>query len=118
MSTSNMSWWTRSATQGRKASSWRCSSTSPSTSFARKRKRIALADLRALFVQAHPELQFDPERDRRLLDLLTDLAAGGAIQFPAAGSWERIGAPPMPKWVALPTDVRPVMSTDWSSVPW
>jgi hypothetical protein len=80
-------------------------------------KRIALDVLRSFYRDAHPELQGDPESDRMLLESVRTLASAGVLVLPAAGSWERFGNPPMPKWISLAAPSRPAR-TDWAAVPW
>lgn len=75
------------------------------------RRRMQLQQVRVLMMRAHPELRPDPEADRRLLEMLERLAQDRHIGLPAVGSWQRIGAPAMPKWISImpsePAKVQP-----------
>jgi hypothetical protein len=83
------------------------------------RRRIPLEDLKRLFYASHPEVQNSPERSARLLQTLQALHAQGRIALPAAGSWERSGAPPLPRWVMLARDEAPEPAAeDYTRVPW
>lgn len=85
---------------------------------ASPRKRIALEDLKRTYFALHPEVQNSPERGARLLDELHRLEMAGAIALPAPSSWERTGAPALPKWILLVTATEPVIMDDFSRVPW
>lgn len=68
---------------------------------AGRRKRVPLEELRRHYFSLFPEVQNSPDRGARLLDALRELETAGALSLPAAGSWEKLGAPPLPLWVLL-----------------
>ena len=83
-----------------------------------KRKRVPLDEVKRVYYSLYPEIQNNPERQTLLLQELRDLASQGRLTLPAAGSWEKVGHPPLPTWVAL---VREVQLSDYGSyaeVPW
>lgn len=82
------------------------------------RKRVPLADLREHFFSAYPESQNSPDRGQQLLEALRHLEADGELTFPAAGSWERIGAPPLPLWISLRRESTTKPRSDADSVSW
>ncbi|MDZ5455303.1 Wadjet anti-phage system protein JetD domain-containing protein [Azohydromonas lata] len=83
------------------------------------RRRIVLEELKRLFYTSHPEFQNSPDRGAQLLLALRELQAQGRIALPAAGSWERTGAPPLPRWVLLARDEAPAPAAeDYARVPW
>jgi len=82
------------------------------------RKRVELAQLKQLYFELHPELRNHPERSALLLQVLQDLAAAGALTLPARGSWEKVGQPSLPLWVALVREREAVEWEDFSRVPW
>lgn len=82
------------------------------------RKKIALEDLKHTYFALHPEVQNSPERGAMLLSELRRLESKGAIALPAPGSWERAGAPALPKWIMLVRGIEPVVPEDYSRVPW
>jgi hypothetical protein len=83
-----------------------------------RRKRIELAQVKQLFFELHPEVRNHPERGAHLLQVLEELAADGALTLPARGSWERVGHPALPLWVALVREREEVPMDDFSAVPW
>ncbi|MEW5744417.1 MAG: hypothetical protein AB1805_03110 [Nitrospirota bacterium] len=82
------------------------------------RKRIVLTTLRRLWLDTNPEQLQHPERDALLLAALKELEVRGELILPAQGSFERLGNPPMPKFVTLVNKsyVRP--PDDWSRISW
>ncbi|WP_148714731.1 hypothetical protein [Chitinolyticbacter meiyuanensis] len=82
------------------------------------RKRVELAQVKQLYFELHPELRNHPERGARLLQVLQELAASGAISLPARASWEKIGRPALPLWVALVRERVEAPQDDFSKVPW
>lgn len=84
------------------------------------RKRRTLEEVRTAFFELRPEHRANPERNAFLLAELVALAAANQIRMPAvAGSgWERIGTPPMPRWVQLVDAETFIESEDYSLVPW
>lgn len=82
------------------------------------RKRVLLAELRQHYFSLYPDVQNSPERGARLLDALRQLEAAGALSLPAAGSWEKVGVPPLPQWVLLKREPRPAPSKDLNAVTW
>jgi hypothetical protein len=85
---------------------------------AGKRMRLELADLRTYFFNAYPEVQSSPDRGSRLLQALRDLEAQGHLALPAKGSWERVGSPPLPKWVTIKREVKSKEPTNYSLTSW
>lgn len=82
------------------------------------RKRIALAQLRQLYFECHPEVQNHPERSARLLRALQLLAVDGVLTLPGPDSWERVGHPVLPKWVTLVRESSSAPVRDFARVPW
>lgn len=82
------------------------------------RKRIPLDEVRRLFFEAKPEIAANPSRNELLLDALRALQASSAVHLPAAGSWEKLGNPPLPNWIQLVREVPSVEREDYSTVPW
>jgi hypothetical protein len=82
------------------------------------RKRVELAKVKQLYFELHPELRNHPERSALLLELLQELAAAGALALPARRSWEKVGQPARPLWVALVREREEVPREDFSRVPW
>jgi len=82
------------------------------------RKRVLLAELRQHYFSLYPDVQNSPDRGARLLEALRQLEAAGALSLPAAGSWERVGAPPLPQWVLLKREPKGIPSKDLRSVSW
>ena len=82
------------------------------------RKRVPLADLRQLYFSLYPDVQNSPDRGARLLEALRQLEAAGALSLPAAGSWEKVGVPPLPQWVLLKREPRPAPSKDLRGATW
>ena len=82
------------------------------------RKRIALAQLRQMYFEFHPEVQNHPERSTRLLQALQSLADDGFLTLPGPGSWERVGQPVLPKWVTLVRQSILTPTRDFARVPW
>lgn len=85
---------------------------------ASRRKRIELADLRRYWLQANPEQLQHPERDALLMTTLKKLEAEGCLTLPASGSFEKIGNPPMPKFVTLIVQAEIKSFNNWSAVSW
>lgn len=82
------------------------------------RKRIPLAELRKHYFSLYPEVQNSPDRGARLLEALRQLEAQGALSLPAAGSWEKLGAPPLPQWVLLRREPKAAPRQDLRGVAW
>lgn len=82
------------------------------------RKRVPLLDVKRAFFEAHPEALTNPSRNEQLLSALRGLESSCAVQLPAAGSWERVGNPPLPNWVQLVRDEAAQPSQDYSQVSW
>ncbi|MDT3672958.1 MAG: DUF2220 family protein [Aromatoleum sp.] len=82
------------------------------------RKRISLDDVRRAFFAAHPEVLTNPGRSALLLERLRALEEAGALVLPAAGSWEKVGNPPLPTWVQVTRDPALVSAVDYAAVPW
>jgi len=82
------------------------------------RKRVPLAELRQLYFSLYPEVQNSPDRGSRLLEALRQLEAAGALSLPAAGSWEKLGVPPLPQWVLLKRESEAAPRQDVRGVTW
>lgn len=82
------------------------------------RKRMALEDIRRAFFAAHPEALTNPIRNALLLERLLALQEAGALALPAAGSWEKVGNPPLPTWVQVMRESAPAPTVDYAAVPW
>lgn len=82
------------------------------------RKRVPLEDLRQHYFSLYPDVQNSPDRGARLLEVLRQLEAAGALSLPAARSWEKVGVPPLPQWVLLKREPRPAPSKDLRGVTW
>jgi hypothetical protein len=82
------------------------------------RKRVPLAELRQLYFSLYPDVQNSPDRGARLLEVLRQLEAAGALSLPAAGSWEKVGVPPLPLWVLLKREPKAAPNKDLRSVTW
>ncbi|MEH6413826.1 Wadjet anti-phage system protein JetD domain-containing protein [Pseudomonas sp. CGJS7] len=85
---------------------------------AHPKKRIALAELRQMWLTVHPEQVEHPERDSLMLETLSNYAEHGYLALPAANSFEKVGHPRMPKFVTLITGSRHIPTTDWAALPW
>lgn len=82
------------------------------------RKRVPLAELRQYYFSLYPDVQNSPDRGARLLETLRQLEAAGALSLPAAGSWEKVGVPPLPQWVLLTREPRPAPNTGLHAITW
>jgi hypothetical protein len=83
------------------------------------RMRVELHDVQRHFYGVYPEIQASPERGARLLQALQALEAEGKVSLPAKAGWERIGDPPLPKWVAVTrAEARFRDTRDFSAVAW
>lgn len=80
-------------------------------------RRISLAGIRQGFFIANPEARNNPNPSRAILDVLTSLVAAGKVEFPAQASWERMGTPPLPRFVTLVREAQPA-PVDYAKVPW
>ncbi len=85
---------------------------------ASPRKRVQLEELKRHYYSLYPEVQNSPERGSRLLEELRGLEAAGHIALPAAGSWERVGSPPLPSFVQLVRETAVVPREDYGQVAW
>ena len=82
------------------------------------RKRVTLEEVRRAFFTAHPEAVTDPGRNALLLERLRTLEGAGSLKLPAAGSWEKVGNPPLPNWVQVIRNEAPAPVVDYAAVPW
>lgn len=82
------------------------------------RKRVPLAELRQHYFTLYPDVQNSPDRGARLLEALHQLEAAGALSLPAAGSWERVGVPPLPQWVLLAREPKAAPTKDLRGITW
>lgn len=82
------------------------------------RKRVPLEDLRHQYFALYPDVQNSPERGALLLAELQSLATQGILILPAADSWEKVGVPPLPKWVTLIRERLPQDLPDLANVVW
>jgi hypothetical protein len=86
---------------------------------AEPRMRVALQDLQRHFYNVYPEVQSSPERGARLLEALKSLEKEGKVTLPAKAGWERIGDPPLPRWVSVTrTGPKPRNPRNFNRVPW
>lgn len=85
---------------------------------ASKGKRVALDEVKRIYYSLFPEVQNSPDRHRSLLHGLTELSQRGHLTFPARGSWEKVGDPPLPTWIALVRELQAPDATDYASEPW
>ena len=83
----------------------------------RGRKRIDLAGIRQAFFVASPEAQSNPNPSRTILDALNALSSAGHIELPAQASWERVGSPPLPRFVTLVREEQSV-AVNYAKIPW
>ncbi len=83
-----------------------------------RRKRIDLSDLRRYWLQVNPEQLQHPERDALMLAALKQLAEQEYLALPASGSFEKIGNPPMPKFVTLINQEKIRPRNNWSNISW
>lgn len=81
-------------------------------------KRVSLDEVKRAYYAIYPEMLNSPDRQARLLQALQDLEGRGHLSLPAAGSWERMGSPPLPQWVALAREKPRVDAPDYSDVAW
>lgn len=82
------------------------------------RKRVPLVELRQHYFSLYPDVQNSPDRGARLLETLRQLEAAGVLSLPAAGSWEKVGVPPLPQWVLLTREPRPTPNTGLRAITW
>lgn len=83
-----------------------------------RRKRINLMDLRRYWLQVNPEQLQHPERDTLMMAALKRLAEHEYLVLPASGSFEKIGNPPMPKFVTLVNQEEAKPRNNWSNISW
>ncbi|OHX37821.1 hypothetical protein BJL95_04410 [Methylomonas sp. LWB] len=83
-----------------------------------RRKRIDLSDLRRYWLQVNPEQLQHPERDALMMASLKQMAGHGYIALPASGSFEKVGNPPMPKFVTLVNQDEVKPRNNWSNISW
>lgn len=81
-------------------------------------KRVVLTDMRTLWLRIHPEQIQSPDRDVLLLQALREGEEQGVLTLPAARSFERLGNPPMPKFITLMREPTVRELVDWPSVAW
>jgi hypothetical protein len=85
---------------------------------ASKRKRVPLDEVKRIYYSLFPEVQNNPERQALLLQALRDHERQGLLTLPAAGSWEKVGSPPLPNWVALVREAQVTDTSGYSDVAW
>ncbi|NMM12411.1 MAG: hypothetical protein HHJ17_02550 [Rhodoferax sp.] len=81
-------------------------------------KRVSLDEVKRAYYAIYPEMLNSPDRQARLLQALQDLEGRGHLSLPAVGSWERMGSPPLPKWVSLAREKPRADAPDYSDVTW
>lgn len=81
-------------------------------------KRVSLDEVKRAYYAIYPEMLNSPDRQARLLQALQDLEGRGHLSLPATGSWERMGSPPLPKWVSLAREKPRADAPDYSDVTW
>ncbi len=82
------------------------------------RRRVKIAELERMLLDAEPDLQFSPERRSRLAALASELAQAGTASLPAAGSWDRSARPALPRFLTLPARPGGPGLADGSQVAW
>ncbi len=82
------------------------------------RKQIPLDELKRHYFSLYPDIQNSPERSGRLLAELRALEGQGHITLPASASWERLGSPPLPKFVRLVREKAAAPLVDFKDVAW
>lgn len=83
------------------------------------RRRIQLAELRRLWLIAHPEQSQNVDRDSLLLAELNRMSLAGALALPAPASYQHAGSPPMPLFVTLASIKRETSApVNWAEIPW
>lgn len=85
---------------------------------ASKRKRVPLDEVKRVYYSLYPEVQNSPERQALLLQALRDLESQRLLNLPAPGSWEKVGSPPLPTWVALVREAQVTDTSGYSEVSW
>ena len=84
---------------------------------AGKRKRLLAVECDDALLEAAPQLQADPNRRRRLLDLLSTLRDGGRIDWSV--SQDTSVRPPLPSFITLTEHAGDLeRATPLTSVPW
>lgn len=81
-------------------------------------KRVPLDEVKRVYFGLYPEMLNSPDRQARLLQALRGLEGQGHLSLPAAGSWDRLGSPPLPKWVSLTRETARAEAPDYSNVAW
>lgn len=85
---------------------------------ASRRKRVPLDEVKRIYYSLFPEVQNSPERQALLLRALRDLESQGLLALPASGSWEKVGSPPLPTWVALVREAQVTDTSGYADVAW
>ena len=70
------------------------------------KRRIALPELRAAYLRAHPEALNAPDGRRLLLDALQALERDGVMELPRQG-WDTSGSPELPRTASLRVSASP-----------
>lgn len=84
---------------------------------AGRRKRLLAVECDDAVLEVAPQLQSDPGRRRRLLELLTDLRNEGRIEWSA--SWDRSVHPKLPAFVVLAEQAQDDLAAARSArIPW
>lgn len=85
---------------------------------ASARLRVPLDELRRLWLLTHPEQIQHPERDRLMLDALSELAEQKIITLPSPRSFVP-GRPPLPRFVRLARPAHPARdNSHWAELAW
>jgi len=79
---------------------------------------VSQATVLDLWATVAPELTGQPESLDAMVAVLTDLAATGVIELPAAASWDRSTRPLLPNFVRVATARRVARGAPWRSVAW
>lgn len=85
---------------------------------ALRRVRISGTEVMSCWDRAAPDLRGDPDQHLRLARALEALERGGAIELPAAASWDRSYRPALPKFVTVPSSRRAARPQPWRTFPW
>jgi hypothetical protein len=67
----------------------------------RPRRRVRLAELWELLDQSDPSTRTDIRRRRVMAELIAELAAAEVVELPAAGSYDHLEEPPLPRFLTL-----------------
>jgi hypothetical protein len=81
-------------------------------------KRVSLALLRTLWLEADPLQIHVHNRDKQMLAALEEAHCNGVLTLPAPRSYEKFGSPPMPAFVTLVREARPKPVLNYLGTAW